>query len=91
MGLAAYVSLLNSGFWIWVGTSAYFGIRDEQNFGLGLISTALALAPLLIAGLVILHGLRRGLSRIRAWRRGCVVALLTAIPPLLLAMAMTVI
>lgn len=91
IGLAGYVSFFNAAYWAWVASSAYFGIRDEQDIGLGLLSTALAVAPLLIGGLVVRHGRRQGMSRPRSWRRGSLAAFVAVIPPVILAAAITVI
>lgn len=91
VGLSGYVSIVSTGYWLWVATSAYLGIRDKRDIGLGLLSTAFAFGPLVAGGLVGYRSRRRGLSKVRSWRRGSLVALGVAIPMLFLAAALTVI
>jgi hypothetical protein len=91
IGVGAYVSIVNAGYWLWVAASAYLGIRDKQDVGLGLVATLLGLGPLTAAGLVVRRSQHRGLPNIRSWRRGSLVALAAAFPALLLAAALAVI
>ena len=62
---AGYLAAATTAFWVWVANSAFRGIREEQDIGLGLICVGFVVAP--VAGSVVAYRYRRSA---RSSRRG---------------------
>ena len=63
--VAAYLLAVNASYWLWVANSAFRGIREPADPGLGVLSLILAAGPA-VAGVLVFKSRRNRLGSIRA-------------------------
>lgn len=68
---ALYLAVPVAGYFLWVATSAFFGIRDEPDYILGVVSVTAAVAPF-AAGAFTYRANRASRSRRRGLMRAAI-------------------